>query len=73
MSFDAYGWDEPAPYLDPPDVSDREYGLMQDRIDTGRECPKCHAERGIEREVDVGIALFVCRCGCKWFDMREEA
>jgi len=68
--MNAYGWDEPAPYREPPDVSDREYHLMQDRIDNGDECPKCHATR-IVSESPAGVAIFRCRdCSTKWMDLR---
>ena len=69
LSYD----DTPEPYSSGPD--DDGYDRMVARIDAGEECPDCHQTDRITRGTALGIELFECRCGCKWFDFvtRPEA
>lgn len=70
LSYD----DTPQPYYSDDD-GDAAYDRMVARIDAGEECPDCHQGDRIIRGVALGIDLFECGCGCKWFDYvtRPEA
>ena len=64
----AYGWDEPAPYLERDD-GDLKYEIFRDRVDNGEQCPTCRVVHTAKREKACGIDLFQCaHCGSRWFD-----
>lgn len=66
--------DTPQPYSTHDD-GDAQYDRMVARIDAGEECPDCHQADRITRGVALGLDLFECGCGCRWFDFvtRPEA
>lgn len=65
----AWGWDEPAPYMEPPDYSDRDYDAMVVRVDSGEQCPVCKEIHPAAKTVVMGIPLFTCaKCRSDWFD-----
>lgn len=59
------------------DDGDAAYDRMVARVDAGEECPACHQGDRITRGTALGIDLFECGCGCRWFDavtrLTEEA
>ena len=60
--------EEPAPYIDQSWREDMEYDAFRERVDSGEQCPVCKGHREITKETALGVPLFVCACGERWFD-----